>query len=202
MFITIEGPNGVGKTTIIAVLARRLIAADFNTFLTKEPTISSLGQFLKTGEEVYRGKCLACIAAADRYYHIENEILPALQSGKLVISDRYVESSLVLQQLDGCQLDFIWQLNSQIVIPNLSVVVMAKLKTIKQRLSERGGNLSRFERDASREKELLFYREAAEFLSQRGFNVFVVENEQNSVDDVVDSIINAIKEFSKKNKGD
>ena len=51
MFITIEGSNGVGKTTIIAALAKRLIVSGFDVFLTKEPTKSSLGEFLKTGEE-------------------------------------------------------------------------------------------------------------------------------------------------------
>ncbi len=202
MFITIEGSNGVGKTTIVAALVEKLTSLDFDIFLTKEPTKSTLGQFLKTGEEIYRGECLACIAAADRYYHIEKEILPALQSEKLVISDRYVESSLVLQRFDGCTLDFIWQLHSQIIIPDLSIIAMAKPEIIKQRLSGRGGSLSRFERDESREKELLFYKEAAEFLSQHGFNVLVVENEQDSIDGVVDLIINAIQNLSQKDKGD
>ena len=174
----------------------------FDVFLTKEPTKSSLGEFFKTGEESYRGKCLACIAAADRYFHIETEILPALQSEKLVISDRYVESSLVLQRLDGCSLDFIWQLHSQIVTPDLSVVIVANPETVKQRLIERGGSLSRFEKDESREKELLFYREAAEFLSQHGFNVFLIENEQSCVNEVVDSLISKIQGLHQKSKGD
>lgn len=202
MFITIEGSNGVGKTTIIAILAKKLIALGFDVFLTKEPTKSSLGEFLKTGEELYRGKCLACIAVADRYFHIEKEITPALQSGKLVISDRYVESSLVLQRMDGCSLDFIWQLHSQILIPDLSVVIVADSETVKQRLIGRGGNLSRFEIDEGREKELLFYREATEFLSQHGFNVFLIENKQNIVDEVVDSIVGKIQELHQKDKGD
>src|SRR3989338_5572031 len=113
MFITFEGPNGVGKTAIVDAVAKKLFDMGFDVLKTKEPTKSRLGDFLRNAEEFYGGACLACIAAADRYSHIEQEIMPALSRGKVVISDRYVESSLVLQRLDGCALEFLWGLNSQ-----------------------------------------------------------------------------------------
>jgi dTMP kinase len=46
----------------------------------------------------------AAAHAADRYAHLESEIAPALKAGKVVITDRYVQSSLVLQRLDGLAL--------------------------------------------------------------------------------------------------
>lgn len=201
MFITLEGPSGVGKTTVISAVLEKLSDLDFNVLLTKEPTKSDLGDFLKNSEESYRGKCLACIAAADRYFHLEQEVLPTLSEGKLVISDRYVESSLVLQRLDGCTLEFIWNLHSQILIPDLSVILVAKPLILSQRLASRKSKLSRFERTETREKELRFYREAGRFLSQRGFNVLVLKNESASADKVADRIVGKIQELHQQRKG-
>ena len=201
MFITFEGPNGVGKTTIISSVLEKLSGLGFNVLLTKEPTNSNLGNFLKSSEESYGGACLACIAAADRYFHIEREIQPALSEGRLVISDRYVESSLVLQRLDGCNLEFIWSLHSQILIPDLSIILVAKPETLSQRLASRGKTLSRFERTETREKELLFYHEAGVFLSQHGFNVLVLENESVSTDEAANQIVANIQELHQQKKG-
>lgn len=83
LFITLDGPNGVGKSTIMGDLCKKLTSQGFETYKTREPTDSLIGDFLRKSEEKYRGKTLACIAATDRYYHIEHEILPALQKKKL-----------------------------------------------------------------------------------------------------------------------
>ncbi len=107
LFVTFDGPNGVGKTTIVADIAHRLDTLGYSILRTKEPSVSSLGDFLRNAEALYERETLACIAAADRYFHIKKEIAPALAVGKIVLSDRYIESSLALQRLDGCSLEFI-----------------------------------------------------------------------------------------------
>lgn len=201
MFITLEGPNGVGKTTVLNAIYEKLSNLDFDVLLTKEPTKSNFGDFLKNSEESYQGKCLACIAAADRYFHIEQEIVPALSEGKLVISDRYIESSLVLQRLDGCTLEFIWGLHLQILIPDLSIILVAKPLILSQRLAARKSKLSRFEKTETRERELRFYRQTGKFLSQHGFNVLVLKNESASVDKVADRIVKKIQELHQQRKG-
>ena len=55
---------------------------------------------------------LACLVAGDRHHHLATEILPALHAGKVVICDRYLPSSLVLQAIDGIEPDTIWCLNA------------------------------------------------------------------------------------------
>lgn len=191
----------MGKTTIISVVSKKLSDLGFAVLLTKEPTKSNLGDFLRSSEECYGGACLACIAAADRYFHIDREIQPALSEGKLVISDRYVESSLVLQRLDGCTLEFIWSLHSQILVPQLSIILVAEPATLSQRLASRGKKLSRFERNEAREKELRLYYEAVVFLSQQGFNVLVLKNESAATDEVVNQIVSKIQELHPHKKG-
>lgn len=200
LFVTFEGPNGVGKTTVVKDVAQKLGVLRCSVLRTKEPTGSSLGDFLRNAEELYGRETLACIAAADRYFHIEKEIAPALAAGRIVLSDRYVESSLVLQRLDGCSLEFIWSINSQVLIPNLSVVFIADPAILGQRLATERTKLSRFERDETREQEMRFYREAAEFIAQKGFNVLLLENDKQPVSDISERIVVEIQKLLKTKK--
>lgn len=149
IFVTFEGPNEVGKSSLLDGAANRLTRVGIATLRTKEPTSSPLGQFVRVAEENYHGLILACLVAADRYFHLENKVLPALQVGKIVFSDRYIESSLVLQRLDGLGIESIWNLNSQACIPDLSMILMASVEILEQRLSQRS-SFGRFERTKSR----------------------------------------------------
>lgn len=78
-----------------------------------------MGNFLREFAEQHSGVSLACMVAADRYEHIINEIMPALGEGKIVISDRYILSSLILQEMDGVGTEFILNTNSEIIKPDL-----------------------------------------------------------------------------------
>jgi len=195
MFITFEGPNGVGKSSLLDGAANQLIQFGFDILRTKEPTSSPLGQFVRSAEENYQGQTLACLVAADRYFHLENEVLPAIQEGKIVLSDRYIESSLVLQRLDGLDIEFIWSLNSQICIPDFSIILTAPVKILKQRLSQRR-SFGRFERTKSRTDELNYYLEAAEFLSKRGFNILLLDNGTTPLDQNIEKVARQILTLS------
>lgn len=197
IFVSFEGPNGVGKSSLLVSVANQLIHLNFDILKTKEPTLSPLGQFVRTTEENYQGRILACLVAADRYFHLENEVLPALQSGKIVLSDRYIESSLVLQRLDGLDIEFIWSLNSQTLIPDLSVILTAPVEILKQRLSQRS-SFGRFERTKSRAEELNYYLEAAEFLSKRGFNILLLDNGTTPLDENVKKVVQKILTISSR----
>lgn len=191
MFISFEGPNGVGKSSLLDGVMNQLTHLKFDVLKTKEPTLSPLGQFVRTAEEDYQGRILACLVAADRYFHLENEVLPALRLGKIVFSDRYIESSLALQRLDGLDIEFIWTLNSQVLIPDLSIILAAPAKILEQRLSQRS-SFGRFERTKSRADELNYYLEAEEFLSKRGFNILLLDNGTTPLDQNIEKIVRQI----------
>jgi len=191
IFVTFEGPNGIGKSSLLDGVANQLAKFDVDILRTKEPTLSPLGQFVRTAEENYQGRILACLVAADRYFHLENEVLPALREGKIVLSDRYIESSLVLQRLDGLDIEFIWSLNNQICIPDLSVILTASVEILEQRLSQRS-SFGRFERTKSRAEELNYYLEAAEFLSKRGFNILLLDNGTTPLEQNVEKVVQKI----------
>ena len=143
-FIAVDGPNGVGKSTLIAAIKNKLEILGYDVYVTREPTDTKLGNFLREFAEQHSGVSLACMVAADRYEHIINEIMPALGEGKIVISDRYILSSLILQEMDGVGTEFILNTNSEIIKPDLQLAVIADEKILQERLSERDV-LTRFE---------------------------------------------------------
>jgi dTMP kinase len=157
-FIVVDGPNGVGKSTLIEAIKNKLELLGYDVYITNEPTNTELGSFLRKFAEEHTGLSLACLVAADRYEHIEKEILPSLKKGRLVISDRYVLSSLILQEMDGVSSEIVLNLNSQIIKPDLQLAVFADEKILQKRLSERN-ILTRFEKGNQSQRELNFMEE-------------------------------------------
>jgi dTMP kinase len=196
-FVTFDGPNGVGKTSVFNGVADQLHQNGFEIVPTKEPTNSSLGRFILQAEESYSGRTLASLVAADRYFHLDNEVLPALRDGKIVLSDRYIESPLVLQRLDDVEVEFVWTLNSQFYVQDLSVILTASPKILKKRLAQRV-SLGRFERTRFRAKELQYYLETVKFLSQHGFNILLIDNENVPLQENVYKVTKRIIEIAKK----
>jgi dTMP kinase len=168
LFIAVEGPNAVGKTTITARLAAAFGARGTVVHVTTEPSATALGRLVHSAESYLSGRAMALAVAADRYAHIEAEIIPALQAGKVVITDRYVQSSLVLQRLDGLGLAEIWSYNAHVTVPSLSVYLEDDPEVIAARLSQRP-TLSRLEARGSPARELALYRDAFRFLVRRGW---------------------------------
>lgn len=191
MLVTIDGPNGVGKTTVVDSVARELTEANIDVYVTSEPSRSKIGGFIRELENEFSGITYACLVAADRYNHLNSEIIPAIQQDKVVLSARYVESSLVLQRIDGVDIDFIWRINSKILTPDISVILIASVETLNERLSLRS-SYSRFELQATRQMEIDYYLEAKEFLSEKGYNTMILENDTTSVTDNVRFIVNSI----------
>lgn len=169
MFVVVEGPNGVGKSTIVTALAAELRAAGLQVLTTREPTESSLGRAVREMESEMGGRALALACAADRHHHLESEILPALARGEWVLSDRYLPSSLVLQRIDGLELDEILEINARVRPADVVIYLESDPATLRARLEERGG-LSRLERTGGPEIELAFYRDAHELLARQNWH--------------------------------
>ncbi len=121
--ITLDGPGGVGKSAAARLVVDTLAAAGLPVHATTQPSRAPIGELARHGTDTYRGMALACLCAADRHHQLEVEIKPALREGKVVICDRYVASSLVLQGLDGLSGDTVWQLNHGVYRPDLAVIL-------------------------------------------------------------------------------
>jgi len=100
VFISFEGGDGAGKTTQVARLAEWLRARGHEVVVTQEPGGTDLGRALRElilhGEEM-NPRTEALLYAADRGHHVETVIAPALAAGRVVLTDRYLDSSVAYQ---------------------------------------------------------------------------------------------------------
>jgi dTMP kinase len=171
-FVAIDGPSGIGKTTITSLLAHQLTTQGHHVLATKEPTATPLGSLARFGTDDYHGLTLACLVAADRYQHLEQQIRPALRSGQIVLCDRCLASSLVLQRLDGVLPEFVWKLHQHADQPNLCIILTGDPAQAHQR-AEKRGLYSRFHRGGPQASmtEAALYPIAAADLTEHGFSV-------------------------------
>ena len=139
-FICIEGLDGSGKTTQAKLLAKNL-RKSHNAVYTAEPSHGKIGTFIRNsylyGEKRLSSVIEALLFAADRIEHVETEVLPALHQGKLVISDRYLYSSLAYQGAAGLSLEWIEKINEHALRPDLAVFIDVDLKTVMNRLKSK-----------------------------------------------------------------
>jgi len=101
-FITLEGGEGVGKSTQVRALSEALKQRGIDVLVTREPGGSEGGEkirdlLLSGTEDRWGARAEALLFSAARADHVEKTILPALEDGRWVISDRFVDSSLAYQ---------------------------------------------------------------------------------------------------------
>jgi dTMP kinase len=156
-FIVLEGLDGAGTTTQAERLASALRAEGHTVLTTREPSDGPIGTLIRqalTGRLVLPGgagplasETLALLYAADRTDHLKARVLPALEAGQIVLSDRYVLSSLAYQ---GASLSMAWveAANAYAVPPDLTLFVHVSPAVAAQRRAARGGAKELFEEDA------------------------------------------------------
>lgn len=190
-FVAIDGPNGVGKTTLLEEIEKIIKSKNVQLYKTKEPTNSILGKFIREISEEINGDTLACLVSADRYEHLKNEIIPELKKGKIVITDRYILSSLILQVMDGVKESFILNLNSKIIKPDLQLAIFAEEEIIQNRLKQRD-KLTRFEKNNQSKKEINNMEKGIEKLKKLNIEVLSINNNDDleyNANKIVDYII-------------
>ena len=102
MFITLEGPEGSGKTTAVEAAVKRLQEMGYEVVRTREPGGTPISEqirnvILDKENTAMDGRTEALLYAASRRQHLVEKVWPALKEGKIVICDRYLDSSLAYQ---------------------------------------------------------------------------------------------------------
>jgi len=143
VFIAVEGIDGSGKTTVIAEVAKALP----RVYVTREPSGGPIGRLLK--EWALRGGTAdphvdALLFAADRVEHYKREIEPRLREGYIVITERYVESSIAYQGAAGVPIEYILYINSVVPRPHLTIILDVDPAEAVRRIKARG-RLEKFE---------------------------------------------------------
>lgn len=101
-FITLEGGEGAGKTTVLTQLNKELTAKGFEVLLTREPGGIRISEqirnvILDPAHTEMDGRTEALLYAAARRQHLIEKVIPALAEGKIVLCDRFIDSSLAYQ---------------------------------------------------------------------------------------------------------
>lgn len=155
ILIALEGIDGSGKSTLARNLHDALSNQELPILLTKEPGATPLGQQLRT---ILQTQTIAVgslaeylLFAADRAQHFHELVIPALQSKKLVLSDRMADSSLVYQGYGrGLDKQMIQSVNTWAMHnkqPDLTLYVRVDLATAQKRLIARKKELTAFEKE-------------------------------------------------------
>ena len=142
-FIVLEGLDGAGTSTQLSLLSNRLKHAGKPHTATWEPTDGPVGKLLRAilaGQVKMLPTTTAMLYAADRNEHVnaaETGIAARASRGELVISDRYIFSSLAYQSID-CGLDFVFALNERFPLPQCLLFIDTPVEVSQRRLSGRG----------------------------------------------------------------
>lgn len=194
-FIVLEGIDGSGTTTHSQLLTKFLEEKGLNVHLTQEPSSSIIGDLLKKIllDENIPPETDALLFAADRYIHYNNEIEKKLENGYIVISDRYLESSIVYQssQTDQISIEWIENINKFVGIPDIIIILdlppEVSLKRKLSHLKSTGKNKEKFENLNFLVKVRNRFLERAK---EKGYKII---NSENSIELVQNEIQNYIK---------
>ena len=155
LFISFEGIDGVGKSTQADLMENYLVSKGHSVVRTFEPGGTDLGTEIRhlllhrKGEVSARSEAL--LYAADRAHHVASKIAPALAEGKVVITDRFLDSSVAYQGA-GRELDLteirnlsLWAVNN--LLPDLTVLLDLDAELASKRRGQTGEEPDRLERE-------------------------------------------------------
>ena len=141
MLICIEGIDASGKTTQAKLLVKNLNDMGYEAVYTSEPTKGFFGQILRQkilyGNERVPAVVEALLFALDRLEHVEKEIKPALEKEKIVVSDRYLYSSIAYQGAAGLDPAWIEEINRWAIKPDLAIYLDVPAEVVIKRLKRK-----------------------------------------------------------------
>lgn len=147
-FITFEGGEGVGKTTQIKRLESALKAQGHDVILTREPGGTPAAEEIRTllshatHGEAWTPEAEVMLLFAARAMHVRDVIAPALAAGKIILCDRYIDSTRVYQgYIQKMDMSFILSLEAKIVgayLPDLTLILDLDARIAMERVKERG----------------------------------------------------------------
>ena len=153
-FITLEGGEGVGKSTQLKALAEAITARGHHVVTTREPGGSEGAEVIRAllmqgGEDKWNARAEALLFAAARADHVEKLIRPALQRGTWVLCDRFIDSSRAYQGGAGGLSDndvmTLHRIGSEGMSPDRTLILTLPDNEAESRAAARdGGNVDRF----------------------------------------------------------
>ncbi|GIO03333.1 thymidylate kinase [Brevibacillus halotolerans] len=206
MFISLEGGDGAGKSTAITLLEKRITEQGLPVLVTREPGGVDIAEqirevILNRANTKMDGRTEALLYAAARRQHLVEKVIPALEQGKIVLCDRFIDSSLAYQGVArGLPTDEIFAINQFAIedrMPDLTFYLDVSPEV----------GLARIEANSNREKNRLdlekvsFHnrvREGYELLIDKFPERIVRINADQPIEQVVDEMLAIVQEKIKK----
>ena len=206
MFITFEGGEGAGKSTAIKRIVEKLTSEGYEIVLTREPGGTPIAEeirnvILDKKNTAMDPRTEALLYAASRRQHLVEKVIPALREGKLVLCDRFIDSSLAYQ--GGAReigIDNVYNMNlfaTEGMLPDLTILFDIKPEVGLARIaanSQREVNRLDVEKLAFHNKVRDSFHELAKRFPER----FVIIDASKSPDEVFEESYKAIEDRLKK----
>ena len=205
MFITIEGPEGSGKSSVTKEVAKRLEAEGFKVVMTREPGGTPIAEQIRevilNKENTKMDKVTeALLYAAARRQHLVEKVWPLTNEGAIVISDRFLDSSLAYQGgARGLGIDYILALNQYATEgyqPDLTLLFDIEPELGLARIAaNKGREVNRLDLE-----KIEFHREVRKTfldIAHRFDNRFVILDASKSFEEVIEDAYQAIKQRMK-----
>ncbi len=162
-FIVFEGLDGSGQTTQVNLLVdwlsekqQKVRFGNAGAHLTKEPTASLIGGLIRSqlnSDWQSGAECLQLLFAADRLYHLEKEIIPLLERGITVVSDRYLFSSIAYGEAAGIKDEkWLYEINEHALQPDIVFLLSTSPKVCIERIHSERYSIALFEKEAMLEE--------------------------------------------------
>ncbi|WP_243525396.1 dTMP kinase [Bacillus pseudomycoides] len=202
LFVTIEGPEGSGKSTLITKLLPYFEKKEQKVIATREPGGIAISEEIreilhKQEHTMMEARTEALLYAAARRQHLVEKVMPALEKNYLVLCDRFIDSSLAYQgYARGLGIDKVFEINrfaTEDCMPNLTIYLDIEPEV----------GLARIEKDANREvnrldmESMKFHKRVREGYLQlvdRFADRIVVVNADQSMEKIMEEVIQLIED--------
>lgn len=153
-FIVLEGPDGSGTTSHSKALVEHLQKRGLNAMHTFEATDGPIGTFIRTKlkEGGLPGNAMQLLFTADRAWHEQAVLKPAMEADKIIVCDRYALSTIVYGTAFGFDPQWLMAMNAPFMMPDLELLALPPFETCMERLGLR--DKDSFESDDSLQKKV------------------------------------------------
>lgn len=170
-FITFEGPDGCGKTTIVEMIYKNLEDLGYKVIKTREPGGTDISEkirdvILDVNNDEMCPRCEALLYAASRAQHTEEKIIPYLNKGYIVLCERYILSSYAYQGYGRGLLEGVVAINdfaTSGLRPDLTILLMGDYRVGLERKNEMGADRLELESTDFHKKVYKGYEEIAKY---------------------------------------
>ena len=200
-FITFEGPEGSGKTTVLNQI-NKLLSENYNVISTREPGGVSTGEEIRNilldGENIDI-RTEALLFAASRREHLVEKVIPALKNNKVVLCDRYIDSSLAYQgHARGIGIEEVKKINEFAInglYPDLTIYLDIDAEVGRERILKNQRSQNRLDKETQtfHQKVIEGYKTLIKTNPERFKVVDATQNIESVVSDTYEIILSYLK---------